>query len=58
MSGDNSFAVIIQHTVIGTSQVPCIYRKVFISLDEFTALRFTAAGVPPAARRMRIFADE
>jgi hypothetical protein len=28
--------------------------RIFYSLDEFTALRFTAAGVPPAARRKRI----
>jgi hypothetical protein len=26
----------------------------FKSLDELTALRFTAAGVTPAARRIRI----
>jgi hypothetical protein len=31
-----------------------LYREVFNSLDEFTALRFTAAGVSPAARRTRI----
>jgi hypothetical protein len=54
MSGDNTFAVIIQRIVIGTSQVSCIYREVYISLDEFTALRFTAAGVPPAVKCMRI----
>jgi hypothetical protein len=30
------------------------YWEIFNSLDEFTALRFTAAGVPPAARRIRI----
>jgi hypothetical protein len=32
----------------------CMYREDFNSLDEFTALRFTVTGVPPAARRLRI----
>jgi hypothetical protein len=31
-----------------------IYREDFSSLDEFTALRFTATGALPAARCMRI----
>jgi hypothetical protein len=30
-----------------------LYREDFKSLDEFTALRITAAGVLPAARRIR-----
>jgi hypothetical protein len=31
-----------------------IYREDFYSFDEFTALRLTETGAPPAARRMRI----
>jgi hypothetical protein len=31
-----------------------VYRVDFNSLEDFTALRFTAAGVPPAARCIRI----
>jgi hypothetical protein len=31
-----------------------MYRDNFFSLDEFTALRFTVTGAPPAARLMRI----
>jgi hypothetical protein len=31
----------------------CKYREDFNSLDEFTALHFTVAGVPPAARLIR-----
>jgi hypothetical protein len=30
------------------------YREDFNSLDEFTALRFIEAGVPPAVRRILI----
>jgi hypothetical protein len=30
------------------------YREVFNSLDEFMVLRFTASGVPPAAKRIQI----
>lgn len=29
-----------------------IYREDFKSLEEFTALRLTATGAPPAARRI------
>jgi hypothetical protein len=30
------------------------YRDIFRAIDEFTALRFTVTGAPPAARRIRI----
>jgi hypothetical protein len=30
-----------------------IYREDFKSLDEFTAMRFTGTGAPPAARSIR-----
>jgi hypothetical protein len=42
---------------VGPGEVPSKalkYRENFYSLDEFTALHFTAVGAPPAARLMRI----
>jgi hypothetical protein len=30
------------------------YREDFNSIDEFTALRFTPTGAPPATRHMQI----
>jgi hypothetical protein len=31
-----------------------MYRDIFKAIDEFTALRFTAIGASPAAKRKRI----
>jgi hypothetical protein len=33
---------------------PSTYREVLTFVDRFTALNFTAADAPPAAKRMRI----
>jgi hypothetical protein len=32
-----------------------MYKVVLTVVDQFTALRFTATGAPPAARQIRIF---